>query len=73
MNATESPTFVDRRQGPAGRHGEERRQFMDSREALAPDVRELTEAIDAFKLTNNRRFITLAEVLGVVKSLGYHK
>ncbi len=73
MNATESPSFVDRRQYPAGHHPEERRQFVDSREALAPDVRELAEAIDAFKLANNRRFITLGEVLEVVKSLGYHK
>jgi hypothetical protein len=73
MNATDSRSFVDRRQYPAGQHGEERRQFVDSRETLAPDVRELSEAIDAFKLANNRRYITLGEVLDVVKGLGYHK
>jgi hypothetical protein len=75
MNSTQSVGFVDRR-GPrteqsGGAH--ERRQFAESRDAMDPDVRELAEAIDAFKLNQQRRYVTLAEVLGVVKGLGYHK
>ena len=51
----------------------ERRQFADSRNSLDPEVRELAEAIDNYKMANNRRYITLAEVLQIIKSLGYHK
>ncbi len=67
--------FVERRQGdrPKPPGIPERRQFVDSREGLPEDVRELAQAIDAYKLRHHRRFITLSEVLEVVKSLGYHK
>jgi hypothetical protein len=75
VDAIQTSDFVDRRRARAAEPaaGVERRQFADSRDGLCPDVRELAEAIDAFKRSHQRRYITLAEVLGVVKSLGYHK
>jgi hypothetical protein len=75
MNSTQSIGFLDRRspRGEPSAIGYERRQFGESRDALDPDVRELAEAIDAFKISQQRRYVTLAEVLGVVKELGYHK
>ena len=73
MNATE--TFPDRRTSRPENATEwvERRQFAESRESLHPEVRELAEAIDDYKLAHKRRYVTLAEVLDVVKSLGYHR
>jgi hypothetical protein len=53
--------------------GPERRQFAESRDAMHPDVRELAEAIDAFKMSHHRRYVTLVEVFEVFKGLGYHK
>lgn len=75
MNATQTPSFIERRTVRPEREvgGIERRQFAESRDSLSPDVRELAEAIDAHKLSLRRRYVTLAEVLDVVKSLGYHK
>ena len=75
MSETPSEDFQDRRQTPSGRppSGAERRQFVDSHESMPDDVRELTEAVDAYKVSRRRRFITLAEVLDVLKGLGYHK
>ena len=66
---------VDRRKNPGGAapDGRERRQFRDSHDASDPDVRELAEAIDNYKMQHRRRFITFEEILTVVKSLGYHK
>jgi hypothetical protein len=66
--------FVDRRQrslGPAC--GTDRRQFADSRDTLAPEVAELSQAIDRYKLMHRRRFITVQELYQVVAGLGYHK
>jgi hypothetical protein len=68
------PAFVERRQrslGPAC--GPERRQFSDSRDNLAPEVAELSQAIDRYKLMHRRRFITVQELYQVVAGLGYHK
>lgn len=75
MNATQTPSFVERRTVRPERDasGIERRQFAESRDSLSPEVRELAEAIDAYKLSLRRRYVTLAEVLEVFKSLGYHK
>ena len=76
MNVAQSPVFLDRRSyrptGPT-QGVAERRQFADSRESLDPEVREVAEAIDAYKLDHQRRYITLTEVVEVIKSLGYHK
>jgi hypothetical protein len=67
--------FVDRRSYDAGigRPTQERRQFTNSHEELSAEARDLAMAIDEYKLVHRRRFITFEEMLGVVKSLGYHK
>lgn len=65
--------FVERREIPTGAPGRERRQFADSHDELSPEARELAVAIDTYKLAHRRRFITYEEMLGVVKSLGYHR
>ena len=66
--------FVDRRQtGGARRDGTERRQFVDSRQTFRPEVLELAEAIDQYKLRHRRRFITYEELHDVISSLGYRK
>ena len=68
-------SFIDRRDRgmPGSAPGRERRQFADSYDELSPEARELAEAIDAYKLMHRRRFITHEEMLGVVRSLGYHR
>lgn len=66
--------FVDRRQGGARRDGgPERRQFVDSRRSFRPEVTELAEAVDRYKLRHRRRFITFEELYDVMAELGYHK
>lgn len=67
--------FVDRRspENAGGAPGAERRQFADSHETMAPEVRELAEAVDQYKLRHRRRFITFEELLDVITDLGYHK
>lgn len=67
--------FVDRRQirGNERGDGPERRQFQDSRDSARPDVAELAEAIDQYKLRHRRRFITFDELFDVISDLGYHK
>lgn len=67
-------TYIDRRQGaPARADGPERRQFMDSRDNSRPEVVELAQAIDQYKLRHRRRFITFEELFNVMTGLGYHK
>jgi hypothetical protein len=66
-------TFSDRRNSDATRIGIERRQFTNSYDELTPEARELARAIDGYKLSHRRRFITFEEMLGVIKSLGYSK
>lgn len=67
-------TFTDRRQGgPARKEGGERRQFVDSRQTFRPEVIELAEAVDQYKLRHRRRFITFEELYDVMAELGYHK
>jgi len=66
--------YIDRRQSTQGRpDGVERRQFVDSRQTLRPEVIELAEAIDRYKLCHRRRFITFDELYDVLCELGYHK
>jgi hypothetical protein len=66
--------FTDRRQVvhevPPGI---ERRQFADGREGTRPEVKELAEAVDQYKLRHRRRFITFEELYDVMASLGYHR
>jgi hypothetical protein len=77
MTAPEGATalpFPDRRQSDQGRRdGAERRQFVDSRNSLRPEVIELAEAVDRYKLLHRRRFITFEELYDVMAGLGYHK
>lgn len=75
MNATQPANFIDRRGQPSDGQDQvlERRQFAESRDSLNPEVRELAEAIDAYKLAHHRRYVTLAEVLEVIKDLGYRR
>ena len=67
--------FVDRRhrEDAHATRGSERRQFSDSHDQLSPAAQELAVAIDTYKLSHRRRFITYEEMLEVVKSLGYRK
>lgn len=66
--------FVDRRQsGGPRKDGCERRQFVDSRTAFRPEVIELAEAVDRYKLRHRRRFITFEELYDVIAELGYRK
>lgn len=67
--------FVDRRSATrnGSAPGVERRQFTNSYEELTPEARELALAIDEYKATNHRRFITYEEMLTVITSLGYSK
>jgi hypothetical protein len=67
--------FIDRRQNPGAERssGPERRQFRDANESFAPEVQELAEAIDLYKLQHRRRFITFEELFDVITGLGYHK
>lgn len=66
--------FIDRRNSDAGRpDGPERRQFRNSHDGESPQVAELAEAVDRYKLQHRRRFITYAELFQVIEQLGYHK
>lgn len=71
----EVPVFVDRRQAPGARSeaGVERRQFLASHNSLRPEVKELAEAVDLYKLNSRRRFITYEELFDIMSALGYHR
>lgn len=75
---TEQPPaiFQDRRQNRDDQRPQgigERRQFSNSYNSENPDVNELAQAIDQYKLLHRRRFITFEELHSVVTGLGYHK
>jgi hypothetical protein len=66
--------FVDRRHtGGVRKDGSERRQFIDSRQTFRPEVIELAEAVDQYKLRHRRMFITFEELYDVIAGLGYRK
>ena len=67
------PGFVDRRSGGGQSPGVERRQFAATRDSERPQVNELAEAIDDYKLANRRRFITVDELYDIVTGLGYSR
>lgn len=72
ITAAQPEEFRDRRSQQAGAApGVERRQFTNSHEGLSPRARELALAIDDYKITNRRRFITYEEILSVIDQLGY--
>ena len=69
-----SDTFVDRRSSDASRAGgPERRQFKSTATDLRPEVAELAQAVDQYKLRHRRRFITFDELYNVIAELGYSK
>jgi hypothetical protein len=66
--------FVDRRSGSTSRGAfGERRQFSSSPNTSRPEVAELAAAIDHYKLSRRRRFITMEELYDVIAGLGYHR
>ena len=66
--------FVDRRRSPGGGSGrQERRQFGSSHAGLSDAGRELAIAIDQYKVTHHRRYLTCDEMLNVLVGLGYSK
>ena len=65
--------FVDRRTQRAASKGNERRQFGNSYRDLSPAGQDLAEAIDLYKVTHRRRYITTDEMLAVLSTLGYKK
>lgn len=75
VTVSDSTSFVDRRQALGARNEGtvERRQFLASHSSLRPEVKELAEAVDQYKLVHRRRFITYEELFNVMAELGYHK
>ena len=71
-SATPGTEFVDRRASNST-PPVERRQFTNSHDDLAPEVRELAIAIDEYKLRHRRRFISYDEMYSVIRELGYSK
>ncbi len=70
----QNPTFVDRRNhADESTPANERRQFASSHQTLRPEVIELAEAVDQYKLRHRRRFITFEELYDVMAQLGYRK
>lgn len=73
---TAASPFVDRRTQPTPAtvdFGSERRQFGSTHEGLTRAGRELALAIDNYKVTNHRRYITCDEMLQVLEQLGYQR
>jgi hypothetical protein len=65
--------FVDRRSQRSSSKDNERRQFGNSYRDLSPDGRDLAEAIDSYKVSHRRKYITTDEMLAVLTTLGYKK
>lgn len=65
--------FVERRQEDRGADIGERRQFRDGDRSARPEVAELADAIDQYKVQNRRRFITYEELFDVFQGLGYKR
>lgn len=76
MSQATAMPFIDRRDPNRDLNGpgpDERRQFANSHDGLSPQAQELAQAIDGYKLTHRRRFITYEEMFQVISSLGYAK
>lgn len=67
--------FTERRVTDQGSYSVmgERRQFRDGNRSARPEVAELANAIDDYKIQNRRRFITFEELFDLMTSLGYHR
>ena len=69
-----SQDFIERRnRDESNNAGFERRQFRDGNRSVRPEVAEFADAVDEYKITYRRRFITFEELFDVMTSLGYHK
>lgn len=70
-----TPVFIERRQRDIAEPTAvaERRQFRDGDRSARPEVAELANAIDDYKIAYRRRFITFEELYDVMTSLGYHR
>lgn len=66
-------SFADRRRSGGDRATAERRQFGSSHAGLSPEAKELAVAIDRYKLSSRRRYITCEEMLAVITQLGYRR
>jgi len=75
LTAVKDSEFVDRRAcgSESETAGFERRQFRDGNRSARPEVAEFADAIDEYKVTHRRRFVTFEELVDVMTSLGYHK
>lgn len=74
LAAEQQTGFLDRRAVPGESPcGVERRQFSSTYNSDRPDVNELAEAVDQYKLRHRRRFITFDELYDVITALGYHR
>ncbi|MCG8652402.1 MAG: hypothetical protein MI861_21355 [Pirellulales bacterium] len=66
--------FVERRRSSDGaQNAGERRQFGSSHAELSEEGRELAAAIDQYKVSHHRRYLTCDEMLTVIHGLGYAK
>ncbi|MCA9086360.1 MAG: hypothetical protein KDA81_20015 [Planctomycetaceae bacterium] len=74
-SVVENPQFVDRRRSAetTNQSGAERRQFRDGDRSRRPEVAEFAAAVDEYKISHRRRFITFEELFDVFTSLGYHR
>jgi len=75
-------TYADRRQvvggmvrGVGSDRADERRQFPTPRnsESVSPAAKELQWAIDVYKMERGLKRIPVADLLGVLEKLGYHR
>ncbi len=73
ITSDQQTSFVDRRKKVDGAPGVERRQFLPTYDSARPEVNELAQAIDQYKLHHRRRFITFEELYDIVMALGYHR
>jgi hypothetical protein len=73
--STGNESYEDRRSRDGGSrsNGPERRQFSDARVSQNYEALELAEAIDSYKVTHRRKFITFEELHDVITGLGYRK
>lgn len=77
MTSTSEPAsvpFIERRSYETAEAPiRERRQFTNGYDELSAEARQLAVAVDQYKLSRRRRFITYEEMLDVMKSLGYRQ
>jgi hypothetical protein len=70
------PVKKERRSGGERRDGAERRTIRKrniNQYDLSPEAQELAEALGRFRRDHDNRFPTVAQILGVVRELGYEK